>query len=56
LEIAPPMNRLDIVGVVVSPSPSHAFRLDMVGHDLAVLGKRLVTDCAFSALVSDLPV
>jgi hypothetical protein len=50
------MNRLDVLGMIVSPSPSHAFGLDMVGHNFAVIGKRLVTDCAFSALVSDLPV
>ena len=37
LEIAPPMNRLDIVRMVVSPSPSHPFGLDVVGHDLAVI-------------------
>jgi hypothetical protein len=29
---------------------------NMVGHNLAVLAKRLVTDCAFSALVGDLSV
>jgi hypothetical protein len=56
LEIAAPVNRLDVLGAVVSPSSSHAFGLDMVGHNLAVIGKRFVTDCAFSALVSDLPV
>jgi hypothetical protein len=50
------MNGLDILGVVISPSPSHAFGLDMVGHNLAVIDKRLVTDCASSALVSDLPI
>jgi len=27
-----------------------------IRHNLAVIGKRLVTDCAFSALVSDLSV
>jgi hypothetical protein len=50
------MNRLDVFGAVVSPSSSHPFGLDMVGHNLVVIAKRLVTDCAFPALVSDLTV
>jgi len=29
LQIAPPMNRLDVLGMIVSPSPSHPFGLDM---------------------------
>jgi hypothetical protein len=56
LEIAPPMDGLNVVGAVVAPSPSHPFGLDMVGHNFVVIDKRLVTDRAFSVLLSDLPV
>ena len=38
------MDCLNVLGMIVSPSPSHPFGLDMVGHNLAVLDKRLVTD------------
>jgi len=50
------MCRLYVVWVVVSPCTSHALGFDMVGNDLAALSKRLVADCAFSALLNDLPV
>jgi len=50
------MGRLDVLGAVVSPSPSHSFGLDMVGHNLAILGKRRLTDCALSVLLDDLSV
>ena len=43
-KIAPPMNCLDVVGVVVSPSPSHPFGLDVVGHNLVVIRDDLVAD------------
>jgi hypothetical protein len=50
------MNRLDVLGVVVFASRSHPFGLDMVGHNLVVIAKRLVTDCAFSVLLGNLSV
>jgi len=50
------MNGLDILRVVVSPGPSHAFRLDMVGHDFATIQELLMADCAFPVLLGDLPV
>jgi hypothetical protein len=50
------MHGLDIVRMVVSARASHSFGLDVVGHNFVVIAKRLVTDCAFSALVSDFPV
>ena len=50
------MNGLDILRLVVSPGPSHAFRFDVIGHDFAAIGEGLMTDCAFSLLVSDFPV
>lgn len=50
------MNRLDVLGVVVSPRTSHAFGLDVVGHNFVVIGKRLAADCAFPVLLDDLSV
>jgi hypothetical protein len=53
LEIAAPMSRLDIVWMVVSPGPSHAFRLDVVGHNFVVIRERCAADCALSVLFDD---
>jgi len=50
------MGRLDVLGAVVSPRPSHPFGLDMVGHNFVVIAKRLATNCTFSVLLNDLPV
>ena len=50
------MNRLDIVGMVVSPRPSHSFGVDMVGHDVVVIGELQMAERAFPALVDDLAV
>jgi len=30
LEIAPPMHCLNVVGMIIPPSPSHSFGLDIV--------------------------
>jgi hypothetical protein len=56
LQIAPPMNRLDVLGMVVSPSPSHPFGLDVVGHNLVVIREGCATDCTFPVLLGDLSV
>ena len=56
LEIAPPMDCLDIFGAVVSPSPSHAFGFDVVGHDFAVMREGCVADCTPPILLNDLSV
>ncbi len=50
------MNRLDIVGVVVSPRSSHPFGLDVVGHDVATIRELFMADCAFPVLLDDLSV
>ena len=47
------MNRLDIVRMIVSPSPSHPFGLDVVGHNLVVICEALVADRAFPVLLDD---
>ena len=50
------MDGLNIVGAVVSPSSSHAFGFDMVGHDLVVIRESCSADCAFPVLLDDLSV
>jgi hypothetical protein len=50
------MYRLNVVRMVVSPRPSHAFGLDMVGHNLVVIRESCVADCAFPVLLDDLSV
>jgi hypothetical protein len=41
---------LDIVGMIVSPRPSHSFRIDVIGHDVVVAGKFHLTDRTLPAL------
>ena len=50
------MNCLNIVGMVVSPSPSHTLRLDVVGHNLAVIREGYAADCAFPVLLDDFSI
>ena len=50
------MDRLNIVGVVVSPSPSHPFGLDVVGHNLVVIREGCSADCTLPVLLDDLSV
>jgi hypothetical protein len=54
--IAPEVHSLDIVGMVVSPRPSHSPRIDVIGHDVAVAGERHLTDGALPALFDDFAV
>lgn len=54
--VAPPMHGLDIVWMIVSPGSSHPFRVLVVRYDVAIFSKFLVADCAFAALLGDLPV
>jgi hypothetical protein len=50
------MNCLDVVGMIVSPGPSHPFGLDMVGHNLDVFREGCTTDCTFPVLLDDFSV
>jgi len=50
------MHCLDVIGMVIPPSPSHPFGLDMVGHDLAVIRKGYAADCAFPVLLDDFSI
>jgi len=45
------MNRLDVLGMIVSPSPSHPFGLDMVGHNLVVFREGCPANRAFPILL-----
>jgi len=47
------MNRLDIVLMIVSPSPSHSFGLDVVGHNLVVVREGSAADCTLPVLLDD---
>jgi hypothetical protein len=42
--------------MVVSPGSSHSFRLLVVRHDVATVGKFMVADCTFSVLLNDFSV
>src|SRR5271165_2708227 len=50
------MDCLDVFWVVISPSPSHAFGLDVVGHDLGTLREGCAADCTLTLLLGDLSV
>jgi len=42
--------------MVVSPRPSHAFGISVVGHDVVVIGEFLAADRAYTSLLSDLAI
>jgi hypothetical protein len=50
------MGRLDVLGAVVSPRPSHPFGLDMVGHYLIVIREGLMADRTLPVLLDDFSV
>ena len=50
------MCRLDIVQMVISSCPSHAFGPFVVWHDVVVIGENFVADCTFSILLYDFSV
>ena len=47
------MRRLDIVRMVISSCPSHAFGPFVVWHDVVVVGELFVADCTFPILLDD---
>ncbi len=49
------MYSLDVIRMIVPSCGSHSSWLDMIGNDLAAVGKSLVADSALSALLGDLP-
>jgi hypothetical protein len=54
--VAPEVDCLDIVGMVVSPRTAHASRIDVVGHDVVTVGERHLTDGALLALFDNLSI
>ena len=54
--IAPPVNCLNIIGMVVAPGSSHASRIDVVGHDVVVVGELYTAECALPVLFDNLTV
>jgi len=51
-----PMDCLDILRMVVSPSSAHAFRISVIRDDIAVIEKFFATYRTFPALLADLAV
>ena len=54
--VAPPVNRLNVIRVIISPSPSHSPRVDMVRYDIAIIREISAADAAFAALGNDFPI
>jgi hypothetical protein len=50
------MCRLDIVWMVVSPRPSHPFRIPVFWHDVVVVRELLMADGTFPVLLDNLPI
>src|SRR5208283_4229813 len=47
---------LHVFGMIVSPGPSHAFGLDVVGHNLGKLREGCAADCTYPVLFDDFSV
>lgn len=54
--VAPPVDSLNVVGMIVPPRASHATGTDMVRYDVAVVGKPLLAESALAVLGGDLSV
>jgi hypothetical protein len=54
--VTPEVRCLDIVGMVVSPRPAHASRIDVVGHDVVIVGERHLTDGALPVQFDNLSI
>jgi hypothetical protein len=50
------VHSLDIVGMIVSPRPSHASWIDVVGHDVAVIRERHLTNRTLPVLFDNFAV
>ena len=50
------MHGLDVFRMVIAPVSPHSFRVSVVRHDVATVGKFLVTEGALSFLLDDLSV
>ncbi len=54
--VAPPVNCLNVLRMIVSPGSSHSSGMDMVGHNVAIVGEPLLAESAYPILQSNLPV
>jgi hypothetical protein len=54
--VAPPVNSLDIIRMIVSPRPSHSPWADVVRHDITIVREFGAADAAFTALGNDLSI
>lgn len=50
LPVAPPVNSLNVIRVIVSPGPSHSPRADVVRHDIAIICELCSTNATFTTL------
>jgi hypothetical protein len=50
------MDRLNVFRMVVSPCSAHATGMDVVGHDVAIISERFVTQSAFTVLSGNLSI
>jgi hypothetical protein len=50
------VHSLDILWMIVSPRPSHSLRIDVVGHDVAVIGEGHLTNGTLPVLFDNFPV
>jgi hypothetical protein len=54
--VAPPVRRLNVVGMVVAPGSSHASWVDVVRHDVAEVGELHMAERALLVLFDNLAV
>lgn len=54
--VAPPVDSLNVVRMIVPPRSSHAAGMDVVGYDVAIIGEWFVAEGAYAILLGDLPV
>jgi len=50
------VDRLDVVGMIVSPRSSHSTGIDVVRNDVAVVGELPVAESAYAVLRGDFSV
>jgi hypothetical protein len=50
------VNGLNIVRVIVPPGPAHAFRMNMVGDHIAIMGEPPLAEGAYALLGDNFPV
>ena len=56
LAVTPEVHCLDVLRVVVSPRPSHSSRINVIGHDVAIVRERPLTDGALPVLFDNFSI